>query len=206
MDQKDSFLRDSCARRLHRQWQVQSWYCWFYTPVVFFPLVVDRPEMLGIMASMDQKDSVSSTSWQWRMQGWFCWFRSSRCVSPISCRGAEVDFHGLAFKQTKVLPLLQFLYEVVDVPGMQVVQVIPSRCPLCNDRCPPQRSSSSWSCKISLSWCRGRFPWSCCSADHTNSPVARGQGGRCPYVACAWLVLWVTIPFTLCSLLSFTGP
>ena len=23
-----------------------------------------------------------------------------------------------------------------------------------------------------LSWCGGRFPWSCCSADHRNSPVA----------------------------------
>ena len=33
-----------------------------------------------------------------------------------------------------------------------------------------------------LSWCRRRFPWSCCSADHRNSPVARGQGGRCPYL------------------------
>ena len=28
------------------------------------------------------------------------------------------------------------------------------------------------SCRFSLSWCRGRFPWSCCSADHRNSPVA----------------------------------
>ena len=32
---------------------------------------------------------------------------------------------------------------------------------------------------FSLSRCRGRFPWSCCSADHSNSPVARVQGGRC---------------------------
>ena len=23
-----------------------------------------------------------------------------------------------------------------------------------------------------LSWCGGRFPWSCCSADHRDSPVA----------------------------------
>ena len=46
MDQNDSFLRDSCARRLHRQWQVQGWYCWFCTPLVVFPLVVAWPQML----------------------------------------------------------------------------------------------------------------------------------------------------------------
>ena len=37
---------------------------------------------------------------------------------------------------------------------------------------------------ISLSWCRGRCPWSCCSADHSNSPVAvLGQGDRWPCCA-----------------------
>ena len=37
---------------------------------------------------------------------------------------------------------------------------------------------------ISLSWCRGRFPWSCCAADHSNSPVAAlGQGHRWPCCA-----------------------
>ena len=37
---------------------------------------------------------------------------------------------------------------------------------------------------IPLSWCRGRFPWSCCSADHSNSPVAAlGQGDRWPCCA-----------------------
>ena len=31
----------------------------------------------------------------------------------------------------------------------------------------------------SLSWCRGRFPWSC-SGNHRHSPVAvHGQGARC---------------------------
>ena len=37
---------------------------------------------------------------------------------------------------------------------------------------------------ISLSWCRGRVPWSWCSADHCNSPVAAlGQGDRWPCCA-----------------------
>ena len=37
-------------------------------------------------------------------------------------RGAEVDSHGLAVQQTMVSPQLQFLYEVIDFPGMQLVQ------------------------------------------------------------------------------------
>ena len=41
----------------------------------------------------------------------------------FSCRGAQVDSHGPAVQQTMVYPQLHFLYEVVDVPGMQVVQV-----------------------------------------------------------------------------------
>ena len=40
---------------------------------------------------------------------------------------------------TMKIPQLQFLNEVFDVPGMQVVQVLPCRLPVvCNDRCPPQ--------------------------------------------------------------------
>ena len=40
---------------------------------------------------------------------------------------------------TMVIPQLQFLDKVIDVPGMQVVQVLPSCLPVvCNDRCPPQ--------------------------------------------------------------------
>ena len=49
----------------------------------------------------------------------------------FSCRGADADSHGHAFQQTMVIPRLQFLYEVIDVPGMQVVQVLLRRCPLC---------------------------------------------------------------------------
>ena len=43
--------------------------------------------------------------------------------------GAEADFHGLAVQQTIVIPQLQFLSEVIDVPGVQVVQVsVVARC------------------------------------------------------------------------------
>ena len=41
----------------------------------------------------------------------------------FSCRGAQADSHGPAVQQTMVSPQLQFLYEVIDDPGMQLVQV-----------------------------------------------------------------------------------
>ena len=41
----------------------------------------------------------------------------------ISCRGAEANSHGLAVQQTIVVPRLQFLNEVIDVPVVLVVQV-----------------------------------------------------------------------------------
>ena len=37
--------------------------------------------------------------------------------------GADPDFHGLAVQQTMVIPRLQFLNAVIDVPVVQVVQV-----------------------------------------------------------------------------------
>ena len=39
-----------------------------------------------------------------------------------------------------------------------------------------------WSSNF-LSWCTGRFPWSCCSADHRYSTVVLERGDRCPCCA-----------------------
>ena len=39
--------------------------------------------------------------------------------------------------------------------------------------CVSLRRLSAWTSSLSsLSWCRGGFPWSCCSADHSSFPVA----------------------------------
>ena len=51
-----------------------------------FPSVDDWPQMLGIKAGMDQKDSIPKIwyphrrLWQWHVQGWFYRLCSSRCV------------------------------------------------------------------------------------------------------------------------------
>ena len=48
----------------------------------------------------------------------------------FSCRGAEANSHGLAVQQTMVIPRLQFLNEVIDVPVVLVVQVFIPVVPL----------------------------------------------------------------------------
>ena len=103
---------------------VHGWFAGDSAPrAVFLPPVV-RPKMLDIMAGMNQRDIHVA---------WCLWFRLQKTVDfpqlqffvgrRFSCHGAEADSHGPAFQQTMVFPQLQFLYEVIDVPGMQVVQV-----------------------------------------------------------------------------------
>ena len=90
-----------------------------------FPPVV-RPKMLDIMAGMKQRDIYVA---------WCLWFRLQKTVDfpqlqffvgrRFSCHGAEADSHGLAVQQTIVIFQLQFMNKVINVPGMQVVQVLP---------------------------------------------------------------------------------
>ena len=75
------------ARRRHRQWHVPGW--------SVFLSVDDCPQMLSIMAVMDQKDSIPRL-WcahcrlrQRHVQGWFYRLCSSRCI-PSSCRHAKM--------------------------------------------------------------------------------------------------------------------
>ena len=54
------------ARRRQRQWHARNaGFPCDVTPCAVFPSVVDRPEMLGVMAGMDQKH-INAV-------GWFCW-------------------------------------------------------------------------------------------------------------------------------------
>ena len=54
------------------------------------------------------------------LEGVVAVFRQSR---SDFCRGAEADSHGIAVQQTMVIPQLQFLNEVIDVPVVQVVRL-----------------------------------------------------------------------------------
>ena len=74
--------RRSSLRLLRTPLMVPDEYDSFVAPVVdsgsgmrlaVFPLVVVRPEMLGILAGLVQKDSYAFFSWQRPVHGWFCW-------------------------------------------------------------------------------------------------------------------------------------
>ena len=163
----------SCGGVRRRQWQRHAHNAGVpgdVTTRAVFPSVVVRPEMLGIMACMDQKYiprvwCAHRRLWQWHVQGWFCWYVTPRAVFLpwfLSTGPPLGLLHGwfgpeeqLRFEMVVVIPViaqrlipmvqltveipqLQFLNEVIDVPGMQVVQGLPSRLPVVsNDRCPP---------------------------------------------------------------------
>ena len=89
----------------------------------------------------------------------------------FSCRGAEADSHDLAVQQIMVIPRLQFLYEVIDVPGMQVVKVlvvarcvqrrVPSTAAVCQQgRHLPFRGAEAFPMIFAV------------QADHRDSPIA----------------------------------
>ena len=100
---------------------------------------------------------------------------SSSMVVDFSCRGAQADSHGSAVQQTMVFPQLQFLCEVIDVPGMQLVQV---------RRCVQRQVPSTAAVHQQGPFlpCRGAEADShglTVEADHRDSPFAV-YGGRCP--------------------------
>ena len=68
----------------------------------------------------------------------------------------------LAVQQTIVIPLLQFFYKVIDVPGMQVVQVLPVVARCVQRQVPSTACSTSTRSSSSLSWHRGISPCSSC--------------------------------------------
>ena len=137
--------------------------------------------MPGIMAVMDQKDTYAV--------GWFLYTAPCIWQSLVlfgSCLRSTV--RGLCWEKTSgnavfsaswfdsgymLLPFYAFLVEFFPYSAQFLV--------LSGPRCARVTEVAS---SISLSWCRGRFPRPCCSADHSSSPVAAlGQGDRWPCCA-----------------------
>ena len=108
MDQKDSIPRVWCGHRRLRQWHVQGWYCWYFRCV---PFCCRQAQMLGIMASMIQKDCYEATLLQ---------FINEVMNIPV------VAQRLLPMVQTvlRTLEIPQLLVDkVVDAPVLQVSQV-----------------------------------------------------------------------------------
>ena len=183
------------ARRRQRQWHARNAGFLGDVPLrAVFPSVV-RPEMLGIMAGMDQKYfsrvlCAHRRLWKWHVQGWSFWCCSSRCVPVVGIGSGMcwlvllVTIHltlcFLLLSMSVAIPQVQFLVKVICPLLFRLVLLVRQRRKLWRFR----------SCRFStssfrfLSWCRGRFPWFCCSADHGDSPVAvLEQGDRRPCCA-----------------------
>ena len=112
---------------------------------------------------MNQRNSYVATFW-----------RTCLLNTITSARGPDRGFSAVAVHQVRRhflrdavahphgpcdhIPQMQFLNEVIDVPGMQVVQVLPSRCPLCATTSALHSCSLSTRLSSSLSWRRGISP------------------------------------------------
>ena len=89
-------FRSSNSCRLLRQWFVVCWFCWCAVRAVC-PLAVVRPEMLCIMAGMDQKDRYAARCLALRrflqrhVQDWYCWFDTP---FPSVVAGPDARHHG----------------------------------------------------------------------------------------------------------------
>ena len=102
--------------------------------------VAVRPQMLGILAGMEQIDSYAV--------GRFCLSRcNSRCIPSCCPQAPDACHHGRYGPEGMLRVAVQ---KTADFPQLQFLA--------------GRRSF--------LLWCGGRFPWSCCSADHRDSPVA----------------------------------
>ena len=113
--------------------------------------------MPGIMPVMDQKDTC------------VVWFAS---LSMAPCIWQTLVLCGSCLKSTvRVSALLGFDSGYMSLPvyGFFLVALFPysAQCLLLSG--PRYALVTEFASSISLSWCRGRFPRSCCSADHSNS-------------------------------------
>ena len=164
---------------------VQGSYCWFYCWLcVPFGCRQARGQV-----GMDQKNNYAVCGFYWRR----C---SSRCV-PVLCRQVQDAWHHGQFDSEGQLPRgvlekcvflgddviffrIQLFGSTVDTYLCQSTEawsVVPTA-----ENCGKSAVAvHRWS-SIFLSWCTGRFPWSCCSADHGVSTVAvLARGDRCPW-------------------------
>ena len=88
------------------------------------------------------RPAARSASWPVWTRGavtWRVWFRLQK-TGFSAVEFVDISFvtqwHISVVLATKKIPLLQLLNEVIDVPCVQVVQVLPCRLPVvCNDRC-----------------------------------------------------------------------
>ena len=143
MDQYDSFL---LARRRPRHWLMPGWFCWYCSSFLVLLRCLQAHDALhhGWFEPKGQLRGDSLADTPVVHNHIYLWFRDQKTVDFPQLQSFK--FVDTSFVTQRVIPMvlptmkilqLQFLNEVIDVFGVQVVQVLPSRLPVvCNDRCP----------------------------------------------------------------------
>ena len=179
-------------RRRQRQLHVPGWFYWWYAGRAVLFAVVGRPEMLGIKAVLDQKNSyalfLDSGMCKAGIAGTvhlaMCLFpglqahdarRHGRYEPEGILRGEVLDvpvvwtfrFSGAAVEKTLALPQLQLVENL----------------PFVVSDCRKLRILRGCSSLRSLSSCRDAEAYPHGPCDHRDSPFAFRHGGQCPYYA-----------------------
>ena len=190
------------ARRRHRQWHVPGRIGGLVRLHAVFPSFFGRNEWPGFLGGMDEKDSYAMAAPVVEPGSGMCYAGIAGCVAPRVLLPSVVDRPRcsiMAVMDQKDSALVVnhgsgtclVCFPGVPAPRAQdarhhglyepeghlcgMVLVVPTA-----ENCEFYTVAVFRRSSIFLSWCRGRFPWSCCSADHRNSPVDPQHGDRCP--------------------------
>ena len=90
-------------------------------PRVIFPCGVAKPNMLCILAGMDQKDCFDM------VQGWFCWYFTPRAVFLPCLQARDARHHGLYGPEGQFYARLSVAIPQVQLLDEVVVPVVCSR-------------------------------------------------------------------------------
>ena len=166
MDQEDSFS-SMCKAGL----------ACYDAPRAVFSYLVRRPMMLGIMAGMHQKDSCLAPFYG----PLYLEVTHSYCLPEEY----STSFFWEKTSRVAVFSASWFDSGYLFMPVYGFLGVLSPYSAQCLVLCGPRYALvTEFASSIPLSWCRGLFTWSCCSADHSISPVAAlGQGDRWPCCA-----------------------
>ena len=186
MDQNDSI---HCARRRPRQWLVQGSFCVYFAPRAVFLPWFSGPDALSSGPPLGLHHGRYGPEGQ--LFGEVVVF-----IPVVAPRLIPMVLSTLVIAQ------LQFLDKVIDVPGMQVVQVLPVVCPcLLRDRA--RRRHRQWhvyGCFAGFYLAMSSLPW-CAGPDARHHGRYEPEGlfrSLIPAVACARLVLLVILHLALC--------
>ena len=164
------------ARRRHRQWHAPGW----FSVLAVFPSYVGRPKLPGIMAGVDPKDCIAFSAVACARFILLVILHLALFFFPYCCHAQVFRIMaGMNQRDSYVASMVQ----TAENCGFSAVSVHHGRRHFLRDA--------------------EAHPHGPC--DHEDSPVVRGQGGRCPYYAGAHFPSWRRGSFPWSRLRRTTG-